>query len=116
MGEDRGNCPVWRPVRARPSSSHSLGGTLAISIMPRQDTLGEVVVLLVLTGARTEVPGLTALVVVMVAKVVLDPTWTSPLSPFPPSSSLLDKEEDTEDYTAFTGAEEEESWWTGLVH
>ena len=78
-------------------------------------SLGEVGVvmmfLMVLTGARTELTEKTPLVV-LVAKVVPDPAWTSPPSPFPPSSSLLAKEEDM---VATEGAEEEESLWTRPV-
>ena len=65
--------------------------------MAERDTPGEglasISMVLVATGARTEVTETTSLVGVL-AMVVPDPAWTSPPSPFPPSSSLLDKEED----------------------
>ena len=62
-------------------------------------------VVLVVTGARTELTGMTALDVLMIALVVKDPAWTSPPSGFPPSTSLLDKEEDI---TVPSEVEEEE--------
>ena len=76
--------------------------------MAGRDTLGEVVLVIsrVVTGATTEVTDITALVWVWItALVVLDHTSTSPSSPFPPSTSVLAKEEDL---PAPTGAEEEE--------
>ena len=74
-----------------------------------RDTPGEVaivlVMILVVTGARTEVTGMKAVVVMLFMMVVEDPAWTSPPSQFPPSSSLLDKEEDK---VEASGAEEVE--------
>ena len=81
------------------------------------DTLGEeavvtlLLVLLVVTGARTELTEVTALV--MVATVVPDHTGTSHTSPSPPSSSLLAKVAKEEDMLATRAwVEEEECWWT----
>ena len=86
--------------------------------MAGRDTPGEqeerlMIVQLVVSGVRTEVTEMTALIVVLI--IVLEdlaPTWTSPPYPFPPSSELQDEEERA---ALTTGVEEEESLWRTQV-